>query len=68
MNLGKIIHLEPNKLNRNRNTLILLVPSIIFALILAILLYTQKDTIKEQVAQISTETYILGEETELDIK
>lgn len=68
MDFEDIIHLEVNKLNRGRNTLILLIPSMIFVLILAIYLFVQGDNIRKQVAQTQTDIFILGEETELDIK
>ncbi len=58
----KPIHLHTNRLNRGVNVLLLLIPSIIFIIVLAILLFSRNSDIKE-IASIN-EPSVLGEEAE----
>lgn len=56
------IHLHTNRLNRGVNVLLLLIPSIIFIIVLAILLFSKNSDIKE-IASIN-EASVLGDEAE----
>lgn len=59
----KPVHLHKNKIDRNLNVLLLLIPIVIFALTLAIII-SQKQGGK-YVATTESDTFVLGEETEL---
>ncbi len=58
----KTIHLHQNRLNREVNVFLLLIPSIIFVLVLLISLYY----LKLNQTQVFSDTFILGEEDQLD--
>ena len=58
--MNDFIHLEKNKLNRKRNLIILLVPTIFFILILA-LLFKIEDKNKATAQKFIKDSAVLGE-------
>lgn len=62
------VHLHTNRLNRNVNVFLLLIPTIVFIFVLALLYINYKvNPQKQQIAvEQNPETAVLGEESGLD--
>lgn len=66
--MNEPVHLHTNRLNRNFNVFLLLIPSIVFILVLASLYINYARRYKRQEIAIKTESTssVLGEESDLD--
>lgn len=65
--MSKPVHLHINRLNRNLNIYLLLIPPIVYVLVLFLFLFgVSKNSQNIQIAIDSLESTVLGEEVELD--